>query len=286
VIILGGVLPRGSRWVAGVGSLLVILMWLPAVWDRGLRAGEAAAFARLGPAERKALAKLGVAEQEAKSLAFPTAAWLGVGLMPLGVAMLAVADDAISASWVNGLSALAAIALAAYVSRPLLTEQGRRALLGNGKGERRVTWLCPLSDLIASRAVPPSDPSTIDEHRRRRRYAMATESVLVAIACVIFGFTVLFSYLGVHRYGVHLTGGPASRAEITRASSAYVIWHSLDLVPLLDIPHTLNWRLERTFTDHTSGAILLAMKLFIVGPVLRTAALLLRTASESSTAAD
>lgn len=262
VILLGGVLSNGG--VEGIGSLLVIAIWLVAVWDAGTPAGQA-----------EARVKLGIREP-AETVVFPAVAWLGVGLVPVSFVMLAVFDDGIRTDWINGLSALCIIGLGIYVARPLVTERGRRALLGTGAGEGRVTWLCPLSRLIAQRAAPPSDPVTIEEHRRRRRYAMATECVLVVIACVLFGFTLLFTYLAASRYGVELTGGAATKSEIARASSAFVLWHALDLVPLLDIPHTLNWRLERTFTDHTSGALLLVMKLFIVGPILRMIALLLR----------
>jgi hypothetical protein len=271
LIVLGGTEARRSRWIMASGYALVTVMWLCVVYDRGKRAGE-----------DDASGKVGLAQRASSTTAFPAASWLGVGLVPVAFVSLAVFDDTLSASSLNGVSALAVIALAAYVSRPLVTDQGRRELLRGGEGERRIWWLFPFSEYIASRAVVSSDSTIIEDDLRRRRYAMAIESLLAVIACVLFGFVLLFSYLAMHDYAVHLSGGPARSGEVARASSAYVVWHALDLVPLLDIPHTLNWRLERTFTDHVSGAILLVMKLFILGPILGTAGLLLRSRREPS----
>jgi hypothetical protein len=57
-------------------------------------------------------------------------------------------------------------------------------------------------------------------------------------------------------------GGITSMIEVER----YYLWNFVDAIPVLEVPKTLNWAEPVTFTDHASGAMLLAYKILIVIP--------------------
>lgn len=53
---------------------------------------------------------------------------------------------------------------------------------------------------------------------------------------------------------------------------AYLTWHLLDSIPILEVPTSLNWELHRTFSDHWSGVTLVMFKIAVIVPLLHIGA--------------
>jgi len=192
-------------------------------------------------------------------------AWFAVGCYPAAlVAGVIGTGILITGNWYGAVTSVAYLVAAVALGAPLLSGLARETFVR----QERAASLSPLVAAIAS--VDRVSRETIVRRRQRLNTIGAIEALLFMIAFAIGGFVGLLTFLTINRYGVHLTGGRASANGLRKAAAAYVIWQSLDLVPFLDIPKTLNWSLHRTFTDHWSGGILLALKLFIVLPVVKT----------------
>lgn len=53
--------------------------------------------------------------------------------------------------------------------------------------------------------------------------------------------------------------------------AAFFLWHLVDLVPLLDIDHTLRWRMPLGYSEPRVGWCVLLYELFVVLPVIALA---------------
>jgi hypothetical protein len=199
----------------------------------------------------------------------PGYAWLGVGIVPGFYAAVAMFDQGNDSGWALAVVAVVLLVVGTGLALGLMTDTQRRQRLDDPTGFLVGSPFVRALVGPGGRRRPGSDG--------RRRNVLGVESLLTFVALVLSAFTGLLVFLATHHVGVSLSGGPASTDEIKRATSAYIAWHSLDLVPLLDVPRTLNWSLTRTYTDHWSGVLLLALKLFIIVPVLGTARLLLQS---------
>jgi len=175
-------------------------------------------------------------------------------------------DRNAGAGWSYGLvGAILAICTAIW-SAGLLSERRRRKSV-------RKPGVFQFASVFMLAIASHAGATGTHREETRRRVALQLESLLTLVAFGLAAFAWILGFLLVHRYGVQLTGGPYSDTTAKRAASAYVAWHALDLVPLLDIPETLHWSLNRTLTDSwTASTLLLTLKLFILVPVLRTAA--------------
>jgi len=202
---------------------------------------------------------------------FHVVAWLGVGSFPLFVTALALSPGKDS-GWLVGAVATFWLIAATIASLPLTRSRSRLKKLRAG-----FLAFSRFPDAIACRQLAAKDPVVLAARRRRREYALAIESVFTLLAMVIAAFSGLLTFLAARHYGVHLGEGKVSSEAASRAASGYVAWHVLDLVPVLDVPKTLNWKLEHSFEkNYAVGAVLLALKIFIVVPILGAAATLWR----------
>jgi len=90
-------------------------------------------------------------------------------------------------------------------------------------------------------------------------------TVVVAMALVGFataGFATVSTFLYGH--GVGALGGSAVRGRaVADAAYAYYVWHLADVVPVLEVPKTLNWTLNHPFTDVAHGALTVAYKAMV-----------------------
>lgn len=220
-----------------------------------------------------------VADPSSSELAtgFPRICWIGVGCVPAAFLAFVMFDRSAGAGVSYAVVGAVYIIWAANRSLRLLSERRRRRSL-----QKRGFQFASLFMLaIASRARALGTR----QEELRRRVAFQVEALLTLLAFGLAGFVSILGFLVDHRYGVHLTGGGAvSHTAAKRAASAYVAWHTVDFVPLLDVTKTLHWRLDRTLTySWTASTFLLALKLFILVPVLRTAATIwnLREVSET-----
>ena len=64
--------------------------------------------------------------------------------------------------------------------------------------------------------------------------------------------------------GVSVPAGHAGDGAAPGVGLAFLLWHVLDGIPGLDIPHTLNWELAHDLDDTLSGAVLLTYKAALV----------------------
>lgn len=68
------------------------------------------------------------------------------------------------------------------------------------------------------------------------------------------------------------------------ATISWFGWHLAEVVPVLDLPDTLNWSLRFEFVDRWTGVLLLAGKLMLVGLLAGLIAMLVRMLLERARA--
>jgi hypothetical protein len=196
--------------------------------------------------------------------------WLGVGALPVAYAAVALGHGNAIVHVVFG----AVVGVIAIVLGAMLFSDGGRLVLGSGFA------LSPLMEAIAVREPVAVDATTDAERRVRRRRIDAVESLLTILSFAILAFSSVLAFLAANGYGVHVTPARLHGWAAQRAAFVFVLWHLADLVPFLDVPHTVHWQLHHDFTDHWSGVLVLVLKVFVAVPILRTAAKLWHAADD------
>lgn len=79
--------------------------------------------------------------------------------------------------------------------------------------------------------------------------------------------------------GVLSTTEPVAAGNRVEAAEAFYLWHAVNAVPALDIPATLEWRLDAELEGLASALMLLAFKAAVAVPVLAAVAAILRSGS-------
>jgi hypothetical protein len=98
---------------------------------------------------------------------------------------------------------------------------------------------------------------------------------LGAYVCLIVFLVELWSMLSLTllHWGLATAHPPPATGDEVPATLGYYLWHALDLIPALDVPQTLNFRLPIRFVDSGSAALLLAFEiaiLIVIGfPIMR-----------------
>jgi hypothetical protein len=165
--------------------------------------------------------------------------------------------------WSMGIGAIWLLVFLLIISIGIsLSSSPRKVLLWFAEYSVFVHALAGVSDGLAFNA----------QGRERRERALAIEGFLFVIALGVSAFTYLLVFLEKFGLGVHLARGPSSLSAVRDAAFAYVAWHTVDLVPVLQIPETLHWTPHRQFTGQANDWILLSLKVFIVVIVLKTVA--------------
>lgn len=94
----------------------------------------------------------------------------------------------------------------------------------------------------------------------------------VALGFVLLGSaTAGFALLNVALFAAGLRsvhGGHVHGVGVINTAYSSQIWYLAKAVPLLDIPETLHWSLHQYFTSWGQGAVVLAYKAVVIGPVL------------------
>lgn len=98
----------------------------------------------------------------------------------------------------------------------------------------------------------------------QNRYALAAVLSVVMICVSLEAFAGLNTFLW--KYGTMRSA--TFNPSLWRTEGHY-LWHLVGSVPLLSIPRTLGWRDPQPLGDHLSGALLLAFKIAIIGPLVR-----------------
>jgi len=249
-------------WMAAASFALALRY--PGLWSLGL-----VLLVASGWAARRAAATHRRPEEKS-SRGCDAAAWLGVGSLPVVFASIALGSARLG-DWLLGPLSIVLFAIAVGFGIALL-DDGAREAVARDDG----LSFGPFINAIASRQPAPTDARKIANRRARQERIIAVETLLMIVAYAIVSFAGLLAFLTRHRWGVHVTGQTSNATARRDAATTYVLWHAADLVPGLDIPHTVHWKLRHDFTDHYSGGLLLALKLFIAIPVLRTVATLWR----------
>jgi hypothetical protein len=113
-------------------------------------------------------------------------------------------------------------------------------------------------------------------HRSLELFFGAYQS-LVIITAAFAGATAIF-----YSYGWITASEPIVTERIVWEALVYYVWSLLDGIPVLEVPQTLNWEPAITFTDHMSGALLLAYKLFVIVPIVSLVVGLLKEQPEDT----
>jgi hypothetical protein len=85
-----------------------------------------------------------------------------------------------------------------------------------------------------------------------------------------------------YSYGWITASEPIVTERIVWEALVYYVWSLLDGIPVLEVPQTLNWEPAITFTDHMSGALLRAYKLFVIVPIVSLVVGLLKEQPEDT----
>ena len=96
-------------------------------------------------------------------------------------------------------------------------------------------------------------------------YARAVVLSIVVICVSMEAFAGLSTLLWQHS----LIQPTVSRSASLWRSEGHYVWYLVDSIPLLSVPHTLNWQDPQPFVDHISGALLLAFKFAVIAPLVR-----------------
>jgi hypothetical protein len=106
--------------------------------------------------------------------------------------------------------------------------------------------------------------------REQQRWTLIGD-FLVALVVVTFAFVEIgiASVVDGHWFRFRTAEGPYTLGSISDSTFwVYYVWNFLDAIPVLKIPETLNWKAPVTFTDHASGALLLAYRVTMVIPLV------------------
>lgn len=98
---------------------------------------------------------------------------------------------------------------------------------------------------------------------------------------VIAGTTVSIALLHV---GLAETTPSTPPTDEVNATISWFGWHLADVVPVLDLPDTLNWSLRYEFVDRWTGVLLVAGKLLLVGLLAGPIAMFVRMSLERARA--
>jgi hypothetical protein len=106
--------------------------------------------------------------------------------------------------------------------------------------------------------------AALQQTGRLRLYAILERVAAFVRLTVIFVLaTALLTELGiVTAVGLHATSVTAGQA------ASFYVWNSLNAIPGLDIPTTLNWQITHPLTDIASRTLLLAYKALVLLPLL------------------
>jgi hypothetical protein len=113
------------------------------------------------------------------------------------------------------------------------------------------------------------------------RAAALTGTVLTLGPAIVVGAMVSIALLHV---GLAETTPSIPGDGEVNATISWFGWHLADVVPVLDLPDTLNWRLRFEFVDRWTGVILVAGKLLLVGLLAGPIAMLVRMSLERARA--
>jgi hypothetical protein len=124
-------------------------------------------------------------------------------------------------------------------------------------------------------------PRIPTEHDRRRWRVADVLSIYTWVLGLLFGsFAALLALLASRGWVVEISGkNDIDETGAYFATLQYLVWTALDVVPLLEIPKTLNWeKLSHPITDPLSGFLLLGFKLLLIIPVTKFVVFLFKQA--------
>jgi hypothetical protein len=96
-------------------------------------------------------------------------------------------------------------------------------------------------------------------------YILAT---VVSVVTIFVGLEA-FAGLGTLLWQRGVIRSATSNAPSLWRAEGHYLWNLLNSVPLLAVPKTMGWRDPQPFLDHISGALLLAFKIALIGPLVR-----------------
>jgi hypothetical protein len=97
-----------------------------------------------------------------------------------------------------------------------------------------------------------------------------TRVLLIELFACFAMLTSFISILLAALYQAHVVGakGNLNLTSAFQAGNLACLWHFLDLVPVLKVPETLNWKLTHPFTGLSAGLLMLVYELLVAIPVI------------------
>lgn len=115
--------------------------------------------------------------------------------------------------------------------------------------------------------------------RRQRKVSERQDflGTLTSLIILVAISTMAFSYLGAAIYLSGIGGLDATPTELASSrafDASYIayLWHLADVVPVLKLPETLDWKLAHKPTGCAQGLLVLAYTAVVVAPLIDTIA--------------